>query len=85
MSNPSLPPLSFSILGVEPLDEFIRDIADFVHHMIITRPDFGGADAKVEVEAKVGILRDNMSGRRLALPVRVETSQYAFFIYRRVI
>jgi len=73
MSNPNLPPLSLSILGVEPHDEFIREIADFVHHMIMTRPDFGGADAKVEVEAKIGVLRDKMSGRRLVLPVLVET------------
>lgn len=79
MPSSSLPPLSLSILGVEPLDEFIREIADFVHHMIMTRPDFGGVDAKVEVEAKIGVLRDLGSGNRLMLPVLVETSQYAFF------
>ena len=76
MSSPSLPPLSLSILGVEPLDEFILEIANFVHHMIMTRPDF--SDAKVEVEAKIGVLRDSGSGHRLMLPVLVETSQYAF-------
>lgn len=75
--NPSsLPPLSLSILGVEPLDEFIKEIADFIHHMIVTRPEHLGG--KVEVEAKVGILRDRMSGQRLALPVLVETSIYNF-------
>ena len=84
MSTSNLPPLSLSILGVEPLDEFIREIADFVHHMIMTRPDLG--DAKVEVEAKVGVLRDKVQGHRLILPVLVETSQYAcvsfaFFLY----
>ncbi|KAH7927762.1 mRNA triphosphatase CET1 [Leucogyrophana mollusca] len=68
----SLPPLSLSILGVEPLDEFIREIADFVHHMIMTRPNVGG-EGKVEVEAKIGILRDKVSGRRLSIPVLVET------------
>ncbi|OCH88460.1 mRNA capping enzyme [Obba rivulosa] len=67
---PALPPLSLSILGVEPLDEFIREIADFVHHMIMTRPEGSGS---VEVEAKVGVLRDKMSGQRLQLPVLVET------------
>ena len=73
---PSLPPLSLSILGVEPLDEFIKEIANFVHHMIMTRPDqFHG---KVEVEAKIGVLRDRMSGQRLALPVLVETSICCF-------
>ncbi|EGN98481.1 hypothetical protein SERLA73DRAFT_183518 [Serpula lacrymans var. lacrymans S7.3] len=72
MSSTTLPPLSLSILGVEPLDEFIREIADFVHHMIMTRPG-GGSEARVEVEAKIGVLRDRISGQRLALPVLVET------------
>lgn len=67
----SLPPLSVSILGVEPLDEFIREVADFVHHMIMTRaPDLQG---QVEVEAKIGVLKDKGTGRRIALPVLVET------------
>jgi polynucleotide 5'-triphosphatase len=70
-SSPQLPPLSLSILGVEPLDEFILDVADFVHHMINTRPPEAGT---VEVEAKIGVLRDKVSGQRLRLPVRVETS-----------
>ena len=35
----SLPPLSPSILGVEPFDEFIMEIADFIYHMIKTRPE----------------------------------------------
>ncbi|KAH7914291.1 CYTH-like domain-containing protein [Hygrophoropsis aurantiaca] len=68
----NLPPLSLSILGVEPIDEFTREIADFVHHMITSRPD-AGTDAKVEVEAKIGILRDRTSSQRLTLPVLVET------------
>ncbi|KAI0338881.1 mRNA capping enzyme [Trametopsis cervina] len=66
----SLPPLSLSILGVEPLDEFIREVADFIHHMITTRPE---GDGHVEVEAKVGVLRDKVSGQRLQFPVLVET------------
>ena len=70
--SPNLPPLSLSILGIEPLDEFIKEIADFVHHMITTRPDH--LHGKVEVEAKIGILRDRMSGQRISLPVLVETS-----------
>jgi len=67
----TLPPLSLSILGVEPLDEFIKEIADFVHHMIQTRPDFPGGS--VEVEAKVGVLRDKATGHRIGPPVLVET------------
>lgn len=70
-SGRSLPPLSLSILGVEPLDEFIREVADFIHHMIMTRPERTGT---VEVEAKVGVLRDRHSGMRMALPTLVETS-----------
>ncbi|EIN12927.1 mRNA capping enzyme [Punctularia strigosozonata HHB-11173 SS5] len=66
-----LPPLSLSILGVEPLDEFIHEIADFVHHMIMTRPEHLGGS--VEVEAKIGVLKDKQSGMRLQFPVLVET------------
>lgn len=74
MNNPTnLPPLSVSILGVEPLDEFIREIADFVHHMIMTRPT-NAPNARVEVEAKIGILKYRNSNNRFALPVLVETS-----------
>jgi mRNA capping enzyme, beta chain len=71
----SLPPLSLSILGVEPMDEFIREVADFVYHMISTRPP-DSARGVVEVEAKIGILKDKISGHRLALPVTTETGEY---------
>jgi polynucleotide 5'-triphosphatase len=71
-SSPVLPPLSLSILGVEPLDEFIREIADFIHHLITTRsPDLQG---EIEVEAKMGVIKDRGTGSRLQLPVLVETS-----------
>lgn len=70
-----LPPLSLSILGVEPLDEFIKEVADFVHHMIVTRPEhLGGV---VEVEAKIGLIVDRAAGGRLKLPVLVETGECA--------
>ncbi|KAG8214630.1 CYTH-like domain-containing protein [Butyriboletus roseoflavus] len=71
-NSPNLPPLAVSILGVEPIDEFVREIADFVHHMVTTRPNMG-PDAKVEVEAKLGILKDRITGKRISLPVLVET------------
>lgn len=71
--NGSLPPLSLSILGIEPIDEFIREVADFIHHMISKRPaDAGGL---VEVEAKIGVLKDRGSGARLQLPILTETSE----------
>ncbi|KAI0712672.1 mRNA triphosphatase CET1 [Earliella scabrosa] len=66
-----LPLLSPSIIGVEPLDEFIREIADFIHYHIYNRPqDAAGA---VEVEAKIGVLRERGGDQRLQLPVLVET------------
>jgi hypothetical protein len=71
-----LPPLSLSILGTEPLDEFILDIADFIYQIIVTRPS--SEQGKIEVEAKIGVLKDRVHGHRLALPVRVETSAPRF-------
>jgi len=71
-SSSALPPLSLSILGIEPIDEFIREVADFVHHTITTRP--AELQGEIEVEAKIGILRDRGTGNRLQLPVLVETS-----------
>jgi polynucleotide 5'-triphosphatase len=73
----SLPPLSLSILGVEPLDEFIKEIADFIHHMIMTRPQ--DLQGKVEVEAKIGVLKERGGSNRLFLPVLVETSMCVDF------
>ncbi|KAF7795357.1 hypothetical protein EIP86_006514 [Pleurotus ostreatoroseus] len=65
-----LPPLSHSILGVEPVDELIREVADWVHHLVSHRQERVGV---VEIEAKVGILRDASTGQRLSLPVLTET------------
>ena len=76
-----MPPLSLSILGVEPLDEFIREVADFVHHMIMTRQELEG---QVEVEAKIGVLKDKASGQRIQLPVLVETSTSLYLSLWRV-
>ena len=67
----SMKPLSLSILGVEPIDEFIREVADWVHAMIMNRPNI---DGQIEVEAKLGILKYKDSNQRLQHPVRVETS-----------
>src|SRR6266571_4928802 len=78
-SGLELPSLSLSILGVEPFDEFIKEIADFIHHTVMTRPDI--PNARIEVEAKIGILRERSSGQRLALPVLVETSASPFLCY----
>jgi polynucleotide 5'-triphosphatase len=69
----ALPPLSLSILGVEPIDEFIREIADFVHAKISQRPEY--LRGTVEVEAKIGVIRDKAMGSRLMLPVISETGE----------
>ena len=69
-----MPPLSLSIIGVEPLDEFIREVADWVQHMVSTRQE---RDGTVEVEAKIGMLKD-ANGQRLNLPVTTETSACCF-------
>src|ERR1700731_3257604 len=45
---PSLPPLSMSILGTEPLDEFILDVSNFVHYMITSAPPDTGGHFEVE-------------------------------------
>ncbi|RDX39606.1 mRNA triphosphatase CET1 [Lentinus brumalis] len=67
----ALPLLSPSIIGVEPLDEFIREVADFIHYHISQRPqDTGGV---IEVEAKIGLLKERAGGQRLQLPVLVES------------
>lgn len=79
-SSSVLPPLSLSILGVEPLDEFIREVADFIHHLITTQPPDLQGD--IEVEAKIGVLRDRGTGNRLQLPVLVETSM--IFVARNI-
>ena len=68
----ALPLLSPSIIGVEPLDEFIREIADFIHYHIGQRPQEPGG--MIEVEAKIGVLRDRAGGQRLQLPILVESS-----------
>jgi hypothetical protein len=75
--NP-LPPLSPSILGVEPLDEFIKEVAEFIHGMILRAPEYG--EGKVEVEAKIGVIRDRQN-QRLQLPVLVETSMYITSVF----
>ncbi|KAI0304444.1 mRNA triphosphatase CET1 [Multifurca ochricompacta] len=46
-------------------------LADFIHHSIITRPPDLQGD--IEVEAKIGVLKDRGTGNRLQLPVLVET------------
>lgn len=71
----ALPSLSLSILGVEPQDEFILVIADFIHEMIQNRPQ-DLPNAKIEVEAKIGVVRERQGTHRIMLPVISETSAW---------
>ncbi|KAG0660224.1 hypothetical protein C6P46_004678 [Rhodotorula mucilaginosa] len=62
-------PLEPSIFNVEPIDEFTREVADwlwgFTQHL-----DWD----KVEIEAKIGLLLDQRAGnQRVHLPVPIET------------
>ena len=73
-SDPSIPKeLSISILNVEPLDEFIREVADFIWTKIMEANVQG--NVQVEVEARLGILRDRRTRERLLLPSMNETSR----------
>ena len=72
-SGPSqLRPLSLSILGTEPYDDFIVTIANFVHDMIMNKPKM---DGHVEVEAKLGLLKHRGGDERVMFPVHSETSK----------
>ncbi|KAG8860878.1 mRNA-capping enzyme subunit beta [Tulasnella sp. 330] len=59
-------PLEPSILNAEPLDEFVLEIADWIHRVSLGKQN-------VEVEAKVGLILDSRTGERVNLPVLNET------------
>ncbi|KAG9008776.1 mRNA-capping enzyme subunit beta [Tulasnella sp. JGI-2019a] len=59
-------PLEPSILNAEPLDEFVLEIADWIHRVSLGKTN-------VEVEAKVGLIMDSRTGERVNLPVMNET------------
>ncbi|GAA6017383.1 hypothetical protein JCM10207_005616 [Rhodosporidiobolus poonsookiae] len=67
--RPSDLPLEPSIFNVEPIDEFTREVADWLWGFC------AGLDwDKVEIEAKIGLLVDSRAnGARVHLPVPIET------------
>lgn len=65
------PALEHSIINVEPLDELIKDVADFIHRLIANKRQH------IEIEAKIGVLKDS-TGQRIRLPVATETSKFDF-------
>jgi hypothetical protein len=61
-----------TIIGVPAYDDLARCVADWIYLNIGQRhPPSGGA--KFEIEAKVGQIHDESSGRRIMLPVQSET------------
>ncbi|GAA5874737.1 hypothetical protein JCM1840_000419 [Sporobolomyces johnsonii] len=67
--RPSDLPLEPSIFNVEPIDEFTREVADWIWGFC------AGLDwDKIEIEAKIGLLVDTRNGgQRVQLPVPCET------------
>ncbi|KDQ09861.1 hypothetical protein BOTBODRAFT_36676 [Botryobasidium botryosum FD-172 SS1] len=55
-----------SIINAEPLDEFMREVADWILQHTRGRQN-------IEIEAKVGLLIDTRTRARLHIPVQVET------------
>ena len=56
------------------MDEFIREVADWVHEKI-GQALSQGYQGVIEVEAKLGILKYKDGDSRIHEPVRVETSE----------
>lgn len=60
------PPLDRSILGWDPVDEFVALVGDWLVQT-------GQSRDNLEIEAKVGRIVDGSMGARVQLPVRTET------------
>ena len=56
------------------MDEFIREVADWVHDKI-GQALKQGYQGVIEVEAKLGVLKYKDADTRMQAPVRVETSE----------
>ncbi|KAM0790538.1 hypothetical protein ACM66B_003407 [Microbotryomycetes sp. NB124-2] len=74
---PKLQRLEPSIFGIEPLDEFTREVADWMWSFVKTLP-WRDPDTPVEVEAKIGMLMTAMNKpgeppMRINVPVAIET------------
>lgn len=57
-----------SFLNAEPLDEFIREVADWIHKLSVGKEH-------IEIEGKLGMLVDVETDQRLNLPIRTEASE----------
>ena len=79
VSPSGMPPMSHSFIGVEPVDEFVIEIADWIHNLVRNRPR-GGPPGVIEVEAKLGLLKYKTSEDRVQFPVLTETSKLLIMI-----
>lgn len=61
------------------MDEFIREVADWVHDKI-GQALKQGYQGVIEVEAKLGVLKYKEGDMRMKAPVRVETSELGFLV-----
>lgn len=63
-----------SITGDRPYDEVTRELCDFLHAFVVANDGWRSLEGvKLEIEAKIGMLFDDVTKTRLALPVRTET------------
>ena len=58
-----------SFVNHEPLDEFIREVADWVYYHANGQPN-------IEVEAKFGTHLSEETGTRVRLPILIESSKF---------
>ena len=72
-----LGPWEYNVTDTEPADELIKNVADFIFPLVVTKDDVGvapagggrGLGAVLEIEAKIGKLIDRNTNDRLRLPV----------------
>lgn len=63
-----------SITLEQPYDEVTRELCDFLDAFVVSNDGWRSLEGvKLEIEAKIGMLVDDLTGERLSLPIRTET------------
>ena len=63
-----------SITLDKPYDEVTRELCDFLDAFVVSNDGWRSLEGvKLEIEAKIGMLVDDVTGERLSLPIRTET------------
>ena len=58
----------------QPYDEVTRELCDFLDAFVVSNDGWRSLEGvKLEIEAKIGMLVDDVTGERLSLPIRTET------------